>query len=330
MKNKVKLLSGGVLAACAFLGASAFAVVLEKPTANLTEHYNTNVGWGTSFSPDATAAFAGWTNESIAVNFDGTAELSLPKPQTGYLLAATDSSDGRFIGNYVKMTEVKFDVKVSNSAKLALYFKSTRGVEWRYKVNLPDNSPVGESMSITVPLSWSTNWSSFQGTSNSPDFAQDKANIYQFGFEVKRNSGGVTCTAMNMVNVDNVKLVGPWDQSLVNNMVPLAWLLENNLTEADADGYSNVASMLFGTQSSSSNAEFVVQIGRDDQGKPVVKWNDNKYVVFDLLETSDLNASFNPVVGAAGLVGTGSGREVKVDDAAPGAHFFKVSVRPAR
>jgi len=325
-----KLLGGCVLLAYALTGASVVAIELEKPTANLTEHYDVDVGWGKNFSPDASAAFAGWTNSSMAATFAGLPQVGQPKPQTAYLLALTNSSDGRFNGDFSRMVAVSFDVKVQNSASISLNFKSRRGVEWSCRVEgLPANTPTGELVHVTIPLVQGANWSAFPWEINLPDFALDKASICQFGFAIKRNSGSETCTTMNQVVVDNVKLVGPWG-ALVDNAVPLAWLMEHNLNESDAAGYLTVAPMLFGTTPNCSNSPFLVTIGRDDQGKMAVKWNDYKYVVFDLMESSDLNAGFTSVAGATGLVGLGTGREVQVNDDVTGARFFKVNVHPAQ
>jgi hypothetical protein len=140
----------------------------------------------------------------------------------------------------------------------------------------------------------------------------------------------------NQVVIDNVKLIGPWGNSMVNGVVPMAWLLENNLNESDVvgdvdgDGFSNVAEYLAGTDPHNSNSVFTVEIGRNELGKTVVKWKDNRYVLFDLYESTNLSAGFTAVEGQTGIQGTGSTREVQVEDEASGAHFYKVQIRPAQ
>ena len=323
------ILYGAVLMAYALSGAAAMGVDLEKPTANLTEHYNTPSGWVGGLSP-AVLASAGWTNEALMAKFQGL-PLGVDLPQKAYLIGLTNSSDGRCSGDFSKIESVSCDVQVQNSPKLVLYFKSTRGVEWRCPFRgVPNNMISGEWVRVNMPLTQNTNWYSLQTViENSPDFAQDKAGICEFGFEVYRNAG-TDYMLEKLAKVDNVKLIGPWGQPLINNAIPLAWLMENNLSEADAAEYLNVAAMLFGTQPSGSNSAFLIEIGRNALGKTVVKWHDNKYVMFDLLKSSNLNEGFAAVEGETGVMGTGSGREVQVDDSTSGAHFFKVNVRPAQ
>jgi hypothetical protein len=167
------------------------------------------------------------------------------------------------------------------------------------------------------------------------DFTADKASVCEFGFEVRRNIGS-TYMDDNQVVIDNVKLIGPWGNSMVNGVVPMAWLLENNLNESDVvgdvdgDGFSNVAEYLAGTDPHNSNSVFTVEIGRNELGKTVVKWKDNRYVLFDLYESTNLSAGFTAVEGQTGIQGTGSTREVQVEDEASGAHFYKVQIRPAQ
>ena len=326
-----------LVCACTLSCLTTFALELEKPTANLTEKYNTDAGWLSSMSPSSNSAAAGWTNNVLAAQFKGLAPLSMPSVQKAFLVGVTNSSDGRFSGDFSKIEEVAFDVQVQNSPSLIFYFKSTTGVAWNRVISgLPANTASGEWVHVSVPMTQSAQWYSYVATVGPvADFVADKASICEFGFEVRRNIGS-TYTIDNQVAVDNVMLIGPWGKPLVNGAVPMAWLLENNLNEADAvgdadgDGFSNVAEYLAGTNPNNSNSLFAVEIGRNEQGKTVVKWKDNRYVLFDLFESTNLSAGFTPVEGQTGIQGTGATREVQVDDAAPGAHFYKVQIRPAQ
>ena len=131
-----------------------------------------------------------------------------------------------------------------------------------------------------------------------------------------------------------MKLIGPWGTNLVDG-VPVAWALEYGLTnnfntvghdDADGDGYLNVAEFLAGTDPNNSNSFFRVEIGRNEQGNVVVKWKDNKYMKFDLLESADL-VTFSAVPGESSILGVGTQRVVEVNNAdVTGVRFYKVEI----
>lgn len=320
----------------------AMALDLEKPAANLTEKWNSDAGWGVGFSPNANSASAGWTNYSLAAKFQGV--TGMPHAQNALLMGLATSSDGRYSGDFSKIDEVSFDVSIQNSPKLIFYFKSATGVSWKRTITgLPTSTVPGQSVNVVVKLTQDPSWYSYiTDEVQVPDYIADKASVVEVGFEVQRNIG-TTYTAYNDVNVDNFKLIGKWGQPYVNNFgeldpngVPLAWLIENNLStgtnalDTDGDGFTNVAEFLAGTDPNDSSSYFRIEIARNDQGKSVVRWKDNRFVLFDLLESTDLNAPFTAVSGAVAIRGVGSAskQEVLVDDSGEGARFYKVQVRP--
>jgi hypothetical protein len=335
-KSTVSLLMG-VLSA-----NLAIALDLEKPTANLTEKWNSDAGWVANFSPNADSASAGWTNYLLAAKFQGL--VGMPHAQNALLMGLPTSSDGRYSGNFGKIDEVSFDVSIQNSPKLIFYFKSATGVSWKRRISgLPESTTLGQSTNVVVKLTQDPGWYSYITAEDQvPDYVADKASVVEVGFEVQRNIG-TAYTAYNDVNVDNFKLIGKWGQPYVNrfgeldpNGVPMAWLLENNMStgtnavDSDGDGFSIIAEFLAGTDPNDSNSFFRIEIGKNAQGKALVKWKDNKFVLFDLLESTDLNLPFTGVTGAVAIQGTGSAskHEVLVDDSGVGAHFYKVQVRP--
>lgn len=337
--NKNGKLAGCMLVAMVLSCTSSFGAVLEKPTANLTEPYDSAAGWQSGvYGITTNKASAGWTDSAMVAKFIGWPVGSLVPSQNAQLVAVTNSSDGRFSGDFSKIDAVSFDVQIQNSAPLIFFFKSTTGVCWKRRITeLPSNTATGEVVRVIVPLAWSQEWWSFVAEQGSPDFAVDKASVSQFGFEVERNDSA-TYSSDSMLLVDNVRLIGPWDNqsNWVSESVPLAWLLDNNLGEADVygnadgDAFSNAAEFLAGTDPNDSNSFFRVEIGYNDQGRTVLKWKDNKYVQFDVLETSDLRAGFAPRPGAVGIKGVGTEkREMPVDEAGVGARFFKIEIRPA-
>lgn len=338
--EKFKTVCACVLTTMVFCSTSVVAVVLEKPTANLTEPFDVNPGWvGEVSGINLSKASAGWTNSAMGAKFRGWSVGADVPSQSGWLIGETNSSDGRFSGDFSKIESVEFDVKVQNSAPLSFFFKSTTGVQWsRLVTSLPANTPTGESVRVSIPLSVDENWLPMVLLPGlTPDFSVDIANVERFGFKVQRNNSA-TYMLDSMASVDNVTLVGPWDNKAnwVDGRVPLAWLLDNKLTEADVvgdwdqDGFSNAAEFLAGTDPRDTNSFFRIEIGRNDLGKTVLKWKDNKYVTFDVLESTDLRDGFNQVV-ATGVMGTGTTkREMQVDDTVPGSHFYKVEIRPAQ
>jgi hypothetical protein len=338
MKTKEYKTLFGCVAMLVFCSELALGVILEKPTANLTERYDTVSGWvGNISGTAAIPASAGWINGAMVAKLTGVEPGGAVPFQSAWIIGLTNSSDGRFSGDFSKIESIAVDVQVQNSAPLSFFFKSTTGVQWNREITgLPKNTTAGTWLTVTIPLTQDRNWWSFIDAGGTPDFVADKASVSKFGFEVRRIDDA-TASSEKILVVDNVRLVGPWDNraNWVDGRIPLAWLLDNKLTETDVNGdwdgdnFSNVAEFLTGTDPRDTNSFFRIEIGRNEQGKTVVKWNDNKYVQFDLFESVDLSQGFTPAV--VGIMGMGTAkREMQVDDTVSGPHFFKVEVRPAQ
>jgi hypothetical protein len=174
-------------------------------------------------------------------------------------------------------------------------------------------------------------WSSPNGRT-AADFSADIKNVVEIGFSTLRTGDG---NYAQLFEADNVKLIGPWGNVTVDG-VPLAWAFEYGLTnnfdsagrdDADHDGFNNMAEFLAGTNPNDSNSFFRVEIGRNEQGRLVVKWNDNKDMMFTLFESTNL-VTFEPVVGAVSIKGIGQQRTVDVSGAdVTGVRFYKVQIR---
>lgn len=318
---------------CAVPLAMAFGVDLEKPTANLTEKFADRAGWTTNV--DAGVA-AGWTtNQDLTVQFPSRI-ASAYLPQIASFRCDTNASGGRFSGDFSLMESLSFDVTTTNLQETpAMYFVGASGTKWRLAVAVPQNTG-GQRQTILVPLTFNDDpvkcWSSDAVRTSSDDFSADKRDVKEIGFETLRTGNGNF--AQKFV-VDNVKLLGPWSTNLVDG-VPLAWALEYGLTnnpgevgrsDTDGDGFTNVAEFLAGTDPNNSSDYFRVDIGVDESGRTVVKWKDNKYMKFDLLESSDL-VTFSAVPDKTDIQGVGTQQVVEVNSAGVvGARFYKVQIR---
>jgi len=306
----------------------------ERPTANLTERFLDAAGWSTN--ADA-GVMTGWTtNQNLVVQYP-VRSASEYTPQTASFRCDTNASGGRFSGDFSKMESLAFDVVTTNLQEApVIYFVGASGTKWRLLVSVPQNSG-GQPLNVSVPWMFSEDmtkcWSQPFGKT-AEMFAADKQSVVEIGFETLRTSNGDGNGAQQFI-VDNVKLVGPWSTNIVDG-VPLAWALEYGLTndlsnvghaDADGDGFTNVAEFMAGTDPLNSNDYFRIDIGVDANRQTSVKWKDNKYMKFDLLESADL-VTFTAVPGASDIQGVGTQQVVGVDSVGVvGARFFKVQIR---
>jgi hypothetical protein len=308
-------------------------VELEKPTANLTEKFGTASGW--TASADA-GVVAGWTtNENLSVQYPGRSP-SAYDVEKAELKGGAGASSGIFSGDLSKMETISFYVNIQDlAARPAVYFISQSGTKWLIYYDVPSGSSAGW-VNVTVPLVFDANMlkcRSIPEGKTQADFSSDLTSVTEVGFRTSRDGNHNYAQA---IAVDDVKLIGPWSTNLVDG-VPLAWALEYGITngldpvgisdpDADHDGFTNIAEFLAGTDPSNSSSFFRIDIARDQLGKVVVKWNDNKYMKFTLLESDNL-VTFTEVEGARNIMGVGTQRVVQVENAdVVGARFYKVKI----
>lgn len=318
-----------MVSAMAVIASRGVALELGKPTANLTEKWSDAAGWTSNFSPDASLASAGWTNETLGAVFQGLPAMSLPSPQKVYLVATTNASGGRFSGDFSKIDSVEFDISIINSPSVVFYFKSATGVTWNRKITNSDvNTTSGQWSHVCVAFKYGTNWNSYVSSNQVPNFDTDKILVDEVGFRITRDIG-VTMTANNNAVIDNLKLVGPYPMVSETDSPPIAWLMENNISsndiDTDHDGYSNMQEFLAGTDPNNSNDFFRVEIGHNNVGKPVLKWKNSNYKAFDVMQSSDLSLGFTVVTNEAKVVG--ANREMEVNSDSSQVRFYRVGVR---
>jgi len=303
---------------------------LEKPAANLTEKWDLNSsGWV------ANDPLCGWTNGTLAIK----CQLQSLGDGLGKILslaAAPGASSGIFFGNYSKIENVTFDLQpYGMTVSPSFYFKSAvSGMQWSFPF-LPQYVD-GQKLSITIPLTYSTNWLGYRGDDASVRFNNDKTNIYEVGIEFYRGPNDLKA---QQFAVDNMKLVGPWGGPFSNG-VSLAWVLENGLTnndfsvvgllDSDNDGYSNAAEFLAGTNPNDSNSYFKIEIGRNNAGQMVVKWNGNRDVNYELREANSLGTDGAFVSKTNIIPAAVQSEEVAVDQNDSNSKFFKVLITPIK
>ena len=234
------------------------------------------------------------------------------------------------------MESLSFDVAAKGITTPSLYMKSVSEWSWAYSLSMLPGASSGQWIHVNVPLMFTTggvtNWSSRNPSHlGSSVFYSDLENIIEIG---ALTVGNLNDTNAQSFLMDNLKLVGPWGTNLVDG-IPIAWALEYGLTnnlnnvgheDADHDGFGNMSEFLAGTDPTNSSSYFHIDIAHDDQGQVVVKWQDNKYMTFDLLESSNM-VTFSAVDGAQGIQGVGTQQVVGVNSiGVTGVRFYKVQI----
>lgn len=327
MKNiGLKIVRAVLLVACGSSIAYSQVALLEKPAANLTEKWDSgSSGWVSSSS------WCFWTNKTFVIQCPYQ-PLGDPLGNTIFLSAKTDASGGIFSGNYSNIEAVSFDAQPTGLTSIPyLYFISAvTGRRWRTPCLEDLNGPV---VARTIPLVYSADWLG----SSRPDaemlFNIDKTNIREIGFVFDRPPSSVN---PEQFVVDNFKLIGPWTGPFSNN-VPLAWVIEMGLTndfaqvgliDSDNDSFSNAAEFLAGTDPTNSASFFRIEIGRNDAGQMVIKWNGNRNASYELQEANILGVNSDFTVKTNISPASSKTEEVAINSQDGGASkFFKVLIK---
>lgn len=347
MKIKVLnvMVSAAVLLGFAMGGLCALPSP-DVPTANLTEKWPTNGNnWGlkNGLNP-AGAPVNCWTSNALSIVRVVSAS-TLPK--VDQIFGGTNASGGQFVGDYnlKKIESVEFDVRAagltSNPEFVFSYTKAGfTNLSWIYRSTSIPCETSSNWVHVSIPLAFSTTWINgnyYWGPAPTPVeaetiFNEDKGNVVGLKIQVYSPRNILTNEEFS---ITNLKLVGPWGGPFTNG-ISVAWLQENGLDIVNAlqnkDNFGRPLDLAFFacTDPNDPNDVFRVEIGRNSEGKPVLKWKEgNRYAKYDLLEGTDLTDvnTFQKVPGFQDMQGSGTQKEVSVDAAqVTGPRFYKIQV----
>lgn len=310
----------------------AQSIALEAPVANLTEKWTSD---SRNWTP--VDSLSCWTNQAMALRCNARTGEDF----TGYearLVANSNSSSGYFVGDFSKIEAVSFDVTPKSfTYEPWFYFKAKNEVQWKISfAQAIAGRPDGEPVNVVIPLVYSTNWMCGYPSDRAAHFEADLADVATIGFFFERKP---TDTASEQLAVDNLKLIGPWGGPYADGQVPVAWLMENNLAttnlstiggeDSDGDGRCNSAEFLAGTDPTNSASYFVVSIERDENGKMVLKWKNNRLapVAYDILESTDLSDPNSFVTTASNIESSSVQVTTNVGQQAEGPRFYKIRIK---
>lgn len=213
----------------------------------------------------------------------------------GYVIAISNSSDGRFIGNYSTsaIDYAVFDVKrIGLLSNATFQFTATNKHVWGYDFPLPAATNVWESRQI--PMSYSTNWKS---SSTTYVFNVDRTCVTNIRIKVTGDGGSVP---VQRLQIDNLKFVGPWEKGpLWADGVPKYWLVEYGLpnqegmatNDWDNDGFNNYGEYLAGTDPTNQNSIFKVAIEGSPSNSVAVKWPRADYRLYKIFRSTNLTVA---------------------------------------
>lgn len=326
--NRTRTACAACVAVFFLMLPAAFAY---SPVANLTEKFNADVGWkGDNFS-----SLTLWMNETMSVTFSNrpVGEASWPQPQSGMMWAQGDSSSGHYVGNYgaSEITGIAFDVRRIGMEKCANVYVATSSRAWIKNVSLLQGTSVWEH--VNVSLAYSNEWGLFQGelpqgVSTASAFLADMTNIGYVFIEGIR-----TGVVAERLDVDNFKVVGSWDApgAPFTGELPSFWLQEygqaagSETNDVDHDGLSNYGEYLAGSDPTNSLSRFLVELTRDGNGSPALKWGRQARRTYTVLRSSDLVGGGFSSVGDP-IQGTEGANPLPVEELTAGPWFYKVQM----
>jgi len=347
MKKMLKVCLTGVYIGTVAIGYCALPA-LDTPTANVTEKWNASASnWGTKngYSPESAPGNC-WSSNKLSVSLSAAQRT---EPLIIQIAGGTNASGGQFVGDYnlKKIESVEFDVMTSGlTLNPKFVFEYTKpgytACPWIYQANVIPCDTGSEWVHVSIPMAFSTTWvNGDYSWAPSPTpveaksiFNEDKGNVVGLRIQVDTEKNILTSQSFSMTNL---KLVGPWGGPFTNG-ISVAWLQENGLDLANAlnnkDNFGRPLDLAFFacTNPNDSNDVFRIEIGRNADGKTVLKWKENnRYVKYDLLVGTDLTDtnSFQGVPGhfQKAEMGSGTQEEVNVDAVqVTGPRFYKVNI----
>jgi len=296
-----------------------------KPVANLTEKWtNSTSGWVVSGYGSVNVV-----SQSLALSFSN---LVIFSPYTGAMMANSNASAGLYIGNYSNsaITTASFDVIRSGfSTNAQIIVGSTNTHAWVWNFALPASNGVWEHRDI--PMTYSTNWTRGGATGTVALFEADRSCVSDVSISVTREG-----EAIQRVQIDNFKFVGPWEKGpFWADGVPKYWLVENGLTNQegmatndwDNDGFNNFGEYMAGTDPKGSNSLLKVTINKVASSNAVtLSWPRADYRTYKVLLNTNLTVSSYQQYTGSTYQAVGATNQMTIGSLSNGPNFFKVEV----